>query len=530
VKVCPICGTEYGDDAAFCSRDRSPLRPAATGNTHDLVGHLVGERYQVERRLGVGGMGEVYLARHVLMGRLCALKVMSPDLSKDPDAIGRFNREATNASRISHPNVCAIYDFGLTPDGLVYLAMEYVEGRTLSALLEESGPMPVVRATALVAQCAEGLEAAHALGIVHRDLKPDNIMVVPGRDRETAKLVDFGIAKAVEGEPGQRVTKTGFVVGTPEYMSPEQLAGDPVDGRCDEYSLALVYYRLITGRLPFEGTSVQETLVKRLTEPPRPLALARPDAKFPAGLQGVMDQALARQPANRYPSVRAFTRALEEVVLGDGVSTRKLEAVRGSASISVPPTRRTPELKPRRASRTLVGAAAVVIVAGGAWGVLHSRVAKPAANPAVRTDSPATLIAVADTAHRVVSPAPAPAPAPPPPPLVAVPAPAPGPVSAPDTAQKVAAAGEDSLAVPEPGHFDAPTTREFAIRRAWRILNSPIQPAQKRADAAARLAEAALLYKKDRAAALQLYQRANALFPLPRFAKMIRQLEDSTPP
>ncbi len=536
MKVCPICGTEYGDDAAFCSRDRSPLRPAATGNSHDLVGQLVGERYQVERRLGEGGMGEVYLARHVLMGRPCALKVMSPNLSKDPDAIGRFNREATNASRISHPNVCAIYDFGLTPDGLVYLAMEYVEGRTLSALLDESGPMPVARATALVSQCAEGLEAAHDLGIVHRDLKPDNIMVVPGRDRETAKLVDFGIAKAVEGEPGQRVTKTGFVVGTPEYMSPEQLAGDPVDGRCDQYSLALVYYRLITGRLPFEGTSVQETLVKRLTEPPRPLALARPDAKFPAGLQGVMDQALARQPAKRFSSVRAFTRALEEVVLGDAVPTRKLEAIRGSARVSVPPTRRTPELKPRRGSRTLVGAAAVLIIAGGAWGLLHSRGATPSSSPAsppaapatpvapppVRSDPSAALIAVTDTGRKAVSPAA--------PPRASAPAPAPGPVNVPDTVQKAAAEPADSLALPEPGHFDAPQERPRAVARALRILETPTLPARQRAEAAYRLAEAALFYRKDRAAALQLYQRANALFPLPRYAKMIRQLEDSTPP
>ncbi len=250
MKVCPVCGTEYGDESAFCSLDRSPLRPTDPASGQGLVGQLIGERYQVERRLGEGGMGEVYLARHVLMGRASALKVMSRSLSRDPDAVSRFNREATNASRISHPNVCAVYDFGLTPDGLVFLAMEFVEGETLSALLNRAGPLSVQRAAELVAQCARGLQAAHDLGIVHRDLKPDNIMVVTGKDRDTAKLVDFGIAKATAVGTGQQVTRTGFVVGTMGYLSPEQVyafARPEVEGlnvsywiptiRCEELSL-----------------------------------------------------------------------------------------------------------------------------------------------------------------------------------------------------------------------------------------------------------------------------------------------------
>ena len=353
MKVCPACGAEYAEDAAFCARDRTPLQPAES--RPGLVGQIVGERYQVERRLGEGGMGEVYLARHLLMGRRCALKVMAPSLSTNPDALGRFNREATNASRISHPNVCAVYDFGLTADGLGYLAMELVEGTTLAALAAAE-PMPVSRATALVSQVAAGLQAAHDLGIVHRDLKLDNIMVTAG-DRPTVKLVDFGIAKAMGGlgDASQRVTQSGFVVGTPEYMAPEQLAGDSLDGRADQYALALVFYRLVTGQLPFAADSAQETLVERLTAPPRPLASACPEAWFPGGLQAVLDVALARQPRDRYVTVTDFARALEAVPAGDAASTR----VPGSAPGAIPPTRVTVASSRRRG---LAVAGAVVVV------------------------------------------------------------------------------------------------------------------------------------------------------------------------
>ncbi len=536
MKVCPACGTEYGDEAAFCSRDRSPLRPGTPAAAQGLLGQLVGDRYQVNSRLGEGGMGEVYLATHVMIGRPCALKVMSPSLSHDPDAVSRFNREATNASRISHPNVCTVYDFGLTPDGLVYLAMEYVEGRTLTAVAEEQGPMPVAAATELVAQCAAGLEAAHELGIVHRDLKPDNIMVVSRGGRETVKLVDFGIAKAMEADPAQRVTKTGFVVGTPEYMSPEQIAGDPLDGRSDQYSLALVLYRLITGRLPFEGGSIQETLVKRLTDPPRALLISRPEGKFPDGLQAVMDRALARYPAGRYRTVAGFVQALREVVERGGPPTRRLGAPDPRAGRDIPATRRIPGGARRRRSKAGLAAFGLVVVALGTWGVVRFAHSPSAAPPA---SSPAP-----DTSHRVAAAVPASVPVTPPAP-VPVPPPAPpttkevGPVTAtaprvirdtsasPDTSTS-SVQGGDSLALPEPGHFDSPARRVFALGRARRIMDAPRQPRQKRAMAAALLAYDALQHQ-DRPTALRLYTFANQLFPRPSYQTMIRQLRDSTP-
>jgi len=513
VKVCPVCGTEYGDEAAFCSRDRSSLRPVAAESSAGLVGQLIGERYQVERRLGQGGMGEVYLARHVLMGRPCALKVMNQALSQDPDAVSRFNREATNASRISHPNVCTVYDFGLTPDGLVYLAMEFVEGRALSQLLDDTGPLPVQRAAELVAQCAHGLQVAHDLGIVHRDLKPDNIMVTPGKDREIVKLVDFGIAKAAETGSGQRVTRTGFVVGTPEYMAPEQLAGDPLDGRSDQYGLALVFYRAITGVLPFEGTSLQETLVKRLTDPPRPLAIARPDVPFPRGLQGVMDRALARDPEARYPTVTGFADAVSAITRGDAVATRPLARAPAAAAMPLPPTRQTSR-EPARAGLPFLVATVATIAVVAAWVSLG-----PDPEAPVPTPPPAAVPA---------SLPPAAAPTPPPP---AAGGTAVQPLAARDSGADSLAGGAEALdtLAPDPEEFDNPRRRDLLIARERQILNSPSLPLWRRALAAANLGEAALRFRNDKPAALAFFQHAQRLFPKPIYAKMIRQLQDSVP-
>ena len=366
MKICPVCSTEYADDVKFCPNDGQTLRSAAKAT--DLVGQVVADRYHVVKKLGEGGMGQVYLAEHVKMGRRSAIKVMNPSMVHDPDAVARFNREASNASRITHPNVCAIYDFGETPDGLIYLAMEFIEGEPLTDLLEREGALPVGRATGIFLQTAEALQAAHDLGIVHRDLKPDNIMLSRRKGGgDTVKVVDFGIAKAVGGdEAGQKVTKTGLVVGTPEFMSPEQLSGDTLDGRSDLYSLALVFYRMLCGKLPFEATTVQETMIKRLTDEPTKLAAARPDLSFPAGLQPVLDTALARTPMERYQSVAKFAadvgaitgRPVTSAVPQTDARTQILDPTAGGATQRI------------SAKRPLVPAAiglVVLLAGGGAW-------------------------------------------------------------------------------------------------------------------------------------------------------------------
>ena len=307
-RICPQCGTEYSEDLRFCPRDGTALRPV--GPRADLVGQVIADRYHVTRKLGEGGMGEVYLAEHVKMGRPCALKVIRPALVHEPDALARFTREAANASRITHPNVAAIYDFGETPDGVVFLAMEYVDGESLQNLLRREGSLHPDRVVAIVRQVAAALADAHALGIVHRDLKPENIVVGRARDgSDLVKIVDFGIAKAVTGDR-QQVTRTGFVLGTPDYMSPEQLAGEPLDGQSDQYALALVAFQMLTGKLPFAGKTEHEAMLKRLTAQPQKLAEARPDVVWPTGLQEVFDRALSRRPQDRYPSVTDFAEAL----------------------------------------------------------------------------------------------------------------------------------------------------------------------------------------------------------------------------
>jgi serine/threonine-protein kinase len=354
-------------------------------------------------------MGAVYLGEHVKMGRRSAIKVMTQSLAHDPDAIARFNREAANAARINHPNVCAIYDFGETKDGLIYLAMEYIEGESLSDLLEREGALPPHRAAHIFQQAADALQAAHDLGIVHRDLKPDNIMITQGRGgTDVVKVVDFGIAKAMTGEEGQKVTKTGLVVGTPEYMSPEQLAGDKLDGRSDLYSLALVLYRMLTGTLPFQADSAQEVMIKRLTDEPLPLNQARPGVAFPARLQAVMDRALQRMPSERYASATDLARDVLRAVSGmaempppvdtEG-ATQLISALPGGAT-AVAPTRVSREGAPASTPRAatpdtaavpvtsppakkkplvaIAAAVAVVTAGGGATALLLNRGGAPA--------------------------------------------------------------------------------------------------------------------------------------------------------
>ena len=303
-KLCPQCGTRYEGDNRFCTLDGATL--VLENPTDNLTGNLLADRYLVDRKLGEGGMGEVYLAEHIRMKRKVAVKVMRAWLTKDPAAIGRFHREAENASQITHPNVAGVYDFGETAEGLVYLAMEFVEGESLTSVLDREKVINHIRTSDVVSQTADALAAAHSLGILHRDLKPDNVMIGKTRARtDLVKLLDFGIAR-VMGRETQHFTSTGLIVGTPEWMSPEQIAGDKLDARSDIYTLGLIAFRMLTGEGAFSGMTSQEVLLSKMTKAPRRLHDVRADIDWPDDLQAAMDKVLATDPNARYDDALMF--------------------------------------------------------------------------------------------------------------------------------------------------------------------------------------------------------------------------------
>ncbi|TVP60918.1 MAG: serine/threonine protein kinase, partial [Gemmatimonadales bacterium] len=282
-----------------------------SGGGDDRIGTILAGRYRILSLLGEGAMGAVYLGEHLKIGRRDALKVLRPSLARDEEAIARFTRGARNASGIRHRNVCAIYDFGTTEEGLHFLAMEYVEGGNLTHTIEGGGRLEMARATSILHQAAGALQVAHDRGIIHRDLKPDNIMLARESDgSDLVKVVDFDISLGPPDGEGARVTRHGYVVGTPEYMSPEQLTGDPLGPPSDIYSLALVYFRMLTGRLPFDGGTAQEVMVNRLTVDPMALMDAAPDAGLPAELEAVLRRALERRAEDRFGSALEFAHAV----------------------------------------------------------------------------------------------------------------------------------------------------------------------------------------------------------------------------
>ena len=313
-KVCPQCGNEYLTSDRFCPRDGSPLRPKAGDDP--LIGRVIADRYLMLARLGEGGMGRVYLAEHVKMNRQCAVKVMNPSLINDTESATRFAREASNAARILHPNVAAVFDYG-EADKVVYLVMEYVDGESLSTILRREGPLDPRRAVDIARQVADGLSAAHELGIIHRDLKPDNLIVAQSRShREIPKIVDFGIAKAMTESAQDALTRSGLVIGTPEYMSPEQLLGDPVDARADVYSLGCILYQMLTGVPAFAGDTREQMIRRRLHETPPHVRDVIPE--LPTRLDTLIVHMLARSAGDRLGSAGEARDALNPALMFAG--------------------------------------------------------------------------------------------------------------------------------------------------------------------------------------------------------------------
>ena len=334
---CPSCGTTYGPDAKFCTKDGTRLQDVAPKGAdprgtvgrnptpvsgpgakpsisyENMVGQVLDGRYRIAKKIGEGGMSFVYLAHDVASNERYAIKILSPSLSEDENAMARLRREAGLGIRLAHPNVCHIMRLGETEDGFVYVVMPFVEGEIL-ADREARGVIPLDLTVKWVKEIASGLQVAHELKIIHRDLKPENIMVCRRPNgEEYAVVMDFGLAKERRaGTELQKLTATGIILGTPEFMSPEQLRGKALDARTDIYSLALMTYEMLTGKLPFEGRTQQEMMIARLRSEPVPLRRMRPDLNFPANVEKVLAKAMERNADDRYQTAPEFAEALAQ--------------------------------------------------------------------------------------------------------------------------------------------------------------------------------------------------------------------------
>jgi serine/threonine protein kinase len=340
MKRCSVCQKTYDDAASFCAVDATPLGPPSDSA---LEGRIVDRKYRIQRLLGEGGMGSVYEAVHVEIGRRVALKLMNPGLLRDPAALERFRREARAAGRLEHTNAVTVHDFGVDETGDAYLVMELLDGPTLRDVLLERGVLSPAEVCDILEPVAAAIDAAHAAHIVHRDLKPDNIMLARRGSTSVVKVLDFGIAKVAAPDAGTgTLTGTG-VIGTPYYMSPEQGEGHPLDYRSDIYSLGVVAFELLTGRVPFRGDTPISTLVKHVNTPP-----PRPSTVLPtlsSHVDDVILWALEKDPSRRPPTASAFAGALRSAS-GGGVATVPLDRT----IVTAPPTNPvTTETRPARA-------------------------------------------------------------------------------------------------------------------------------------------------------------------------------------
>jgi len=320
-RVCPKCQQTVDGDDPFCPRDGTRLLKRSVyaqiaASTDPLVGQRVAGRYLVIRKLGEGGMGDVFLAEHEDIEKRLALKVLKYEYSSRPDVVVRFKQEAVSASRIKHPNVVDVFDFGQVDDGRFYLAMELLEGRDLADVLAAETVVPPRRAVRIALQVCRALAAAHAKGVVHRDMKPENVFLTMTADgEEIVKIVDFGIAKIRDLGTGasvdrRRLTKTGMVFGTPEYMAPEQAAGREIDHKVDVYATGVILYEMLAGRVPFWGETFMAVLTAHLTAQPPDMRSLHPSLQISPELERAVYQALEKEPSRRFDSMAALTDAL----------------------------------------------------------------------------------------------------------------------------------------------------------------------------------------------------------------------------
>jgi len=373
VVECFRCHTPIPGNSRFClscgadvSGGDGPTSTSSVDIVRERLQRLIEGKYRLERLLGKGGMGQVFLAHDLTLEREVAIKVLPPDVAQDDQVVRRFQQEAKTAAKLDHPNIIPIYRVE-SEGGLNYFVMKYISGTSLEDLLDKKEPLPVPEIQRILWEAACALGHAHQRGVVHRDVKPANIMF---DHHGRVMLTDFGISKALQAATG--FTATGMIIGTPHYMAPEQGKGAPVDGRADQYSLGVVGYRMITAELPFSGDSVHTIIYKHIYEEPPLASTKRPG--IPASLTVAISRALAKEPHQRFPTMEDFATAVwPEQPVASPARSRGPARPRSRATADAPteitgaPTTRLPAAPRRSRAPALIG---LVVVAAGVGGYL----------------------------------------------------------------------------------------------------------------------------------------------------------------
>ncbi len=314
--ACPKCGHDIQGRPNFCPACGASLT-YETGGADPLIGRTVGGDYEIEKLVGEGAMGRVYQAQQITLKKKVALKILRSNLVSDATVVERFKREALAASRMNHPNCISIFGFGADDDGdLLWMAMEFIQGRDLGLIIAEDSPLPTQRVVHIISQVCEALDEAHSAKIIHRDLKPANVVCFDHRrTKDFVKVLDFGIAKITDpGEDYQPLTRDGIVCGTPAYMSPEQVQGFELDNRSDLFSLGIILYQTLTGQLPFFAESAVEVATKIVIEEPVPPSKVRSDWSYPPELEAVVLKLLSKNKETRFAHAIEVKDALEAAI------------------------------------------------------------------------------------------------------------------------------------------------------------------------------------------------------------------------